>query len=110
MLTHGTRDRTRGERLPLEWVVRKQTVDTAALYGLGDRGTLEPGKLADCSLIGYEALRLGNPHVVADLPAGGRRLVQSATSYVETITSGVTTFAGDEDTGERPGRLVRGAR
>ncbi len=110
MLTHWTRDRSRGERLPLEWVVRKQTADTAALYGLGDRGTLEAGKLADCNLIDYDALRLGNPHVVADLPAGGRRLVQAATGYVETIKSGVTTFASGEDTGERPGRLVRGAR
>ena len=110
MLTHWTRDRSRGERLPLEWVVRKQTADTAALYGLGDRGTLEAGKLADCNLIDYDALRLGNPHVVADLPAGGRRLVQAATGYVETIKSGVTTFASGEDTGERPGRMVRGAR
>ena len=90
--------------------MRKQTADTAALYGLGDRGTLVPGKLAGCNLIDYDALRLGNPHVVADLAAGGRRLDQAATGYVETIKSGVTTFASGEDTGERPGRLVRGAR
>ena len=30
MLSHWTRDRTRGDRLPLEWVVKKQTHDTAA--------------------------------------------------------------------------------
>ncbi len=110
MLTHWTRDRTRGDRLPLEWVVKKQTHDTARLYGLGDRGTVEVGAVADLNIIDYEALQLGNPTVVADLPAGGKRLVQGATGYVETIKSGVTTFADGKETGERPGTLLRGAR
>ncbi len=110
MLTHWTRDRSRGPRLPLEWVVKKQTGDTARLYGLGDRGTVEVGKAADLNLIDYDRLQLGNPTVVDDLPAGGTRLVQEAVGYVETIKSGVTTFADGEDTGARPGRLVRGAR
>jgi N-acyl-D-aspartate/D-glutamate deacylase len=109
MLTHWTRDRTRGERLPLEWVVRKQTRDTARLYGLTDRGTIEPGALADLNLIDHERLQLENPRVAADLPAGGRRLLQGATGYVETIKRGETTFAKGEDTGSRPGRLIRGA-
>ncbi len=110
MLTHWTRDRVRGERLPLEWMVKKQTLDTARLYGLGDRGTVEPGALADLNLIDYDRLQLTNPRVVDDLPAGGRRLLQGAVGYVETIKSGVTTFREGDDTGARPGALVRGAR
>jgi N-acyl-D-aspartate/D-glutamate deacylase len=110
MLTHWTRDRVRGERLPLEWMVKKQTHDTARLYGLGDRGTVEVGALADLNLIDYDNLQLGNPEVVADLPAGGKRLLQGATGYVETIKSGVTTFADGKETGARPGTLLRGAR
>jgi N-acyl-D-amino-acid deacylase len=110
MLTHWTRDRTRGERLPLEWVVKKQTHDTARLYGLGDRGTVEVGAVADLNLIDYENLQMGNPTVVNDLPAGGARLLQGASGYVETIKSGVTTFAAGEQTGARPGTLLRGAR
>ena len=110
MLTHWTRDRARGERLPLEWIVKKQTLDTARLYGLGDRGTVEPGALADLNLIDYDRLQLTNPRVVADLPAGGRRLLQGSVGYVETIKSGVTTFRDGVDTGARPGTLVRGAR
>jgi len=110
MLTHWTRDRSRGEKLDLEWVVKKQTLDTATLYGLGDRGSLEPGKMGDVNLIDYEALSLGNPSVVTDLPADGRRLVQRASGYVATIKSGVTTFEDGTDTGARPGRLLRGAR
>jgi len=110
MLTHWTRDRSRGERLPLEWIVKKQTFDTARLYGLTDRGTIEPGMLADLNVIDYDHLQLTNPRVVDDLPAGGKRLLQGAVGYVETIKSGVTTFRDGVDTGARPGALVRGAR
>ncbi len=108
MLTHWTRDRTRGARLPLEYVVKKQTHDTARLYGLSDRGTVEPGALADLNLIDYDALALGTPFVRADLPAGGRRLLQRAEGYVCTIKQGTVTFDHGEPTGELPGRLVRG--
>ena len=66
--------------------------------------------LADLNLIDYDRLQLGNPEVVDDLPAGGRRLLQGAIGYVATIKSGVITFDEGEDTGARPGRLVRGAR
>ena len=110
MLSYWTRDRTAGEKLPLEWVVRKQTRDTARLYGLGDRGTIEVGMLADLNVIDYEHLQLDTPVVVADLPAGGKRLVQRAVGYEATIKSGVTTFDHGQDTGERPGKLLRGAR
>ncbi len=110
MLTHWTRDRSRGETLPLEWVVKKQTHDTARLYGLGDRGTLEVGMLGDVNVIDYDRLQLGNPYVAHDLPAGGTRLLQNATGYVATIKSGEVTFAEGTDTGARPGVLLRGAR
>ena len=110
MLTHWTRDRSRGERLPLELVVKKQTHDTARLYGLGDRGTLEVGMLGDVNVIDYDGLQLEPPQVVRDLPAGGSRLVQRPRGYVATIKSGVVTFDHGEDTGERPGELLRGAR
>jgi N-acyl-D-aspartate/D-glutamate deacylase len=110
MLTHWTRDRANGERLPLEWTVKKQTHDTARLYGMGDRGTLEVGMLGDVNVIDYDRLQLGVPKMHFDLPAGGRRLLQPASGYVATVKSGLTTFVDGEDTGVRPGRLVRGAR
>ncbi len=110
MLTHWTRDRQRGRLLPLELAVRKQTRDTARLYGLHDRGTLEAGMLADVNIIDYEALQLEKPVVVRDLPAGGSRIVQRARGYAATVKSGVVTFVDGVDTGARPGRLVRGQR
>jgi N-acyl-D-aspartate/D-glutamate deacylase len=110
MLTHWTRDRSRGETLPLEYVVKKQTHDTARLFGLGDRGTVEPGMLGDLNLIDYEGLSLGAPYVQADLPAGGRRLLQKASGYRCTIKKGTVTFEDGEPTGATPGRLLRGGR
>jgi N-acyl-D-aspartate/D-glutamate deacylase len=108
-LTHWARDRTRGEKLPLEWLVRKQTKDTAELYGLTDRGTLEVGQRADLNVIDHEALTLRSPRLVRDLPAGGRRLIQEADGYVLTAVNGEVTRRDGVDTGARPGRLVRGA-
>jgi len=108
LLTHWVRDRQRGGRLPLEWVVRKQTRDTAALYGLFDRGVIAPGYRADINLIDIATLQLGQPHLVHDLPAGAPRLVQKARGYVATFVRGEVVMREGEETGARPGRLIRG--
>ena len=107
MLTHWVRDRTRGPRLPIEYVVRKMTQDTARLYGIPDRGVVRPGSKADLNLIDLPRLHLGVPRLAHDLPAGGRRLLQHAEGYVDTIVSGEVVVHEGEDTGSRPGRLVR---
>jgi N-acyl-D-aspartate/D-glutamate deacylase len=110
LVSHWARDRTRGPKLPLEWVVRKMTKETAELYGLGDRGVVAPGKKADLNLIDFERLELALPELVHDLPAGAPRLIQKAHGYEATIVSGEVTFVEGEHTGALPGRLVRGAR
>jgi N-acyl-D-aspartate/D-glutamate deacylase len=107
MLTHWARDRAR-DRLPLEWVVKKITSATASLFGLTDRGRLAAGTKADINLIDFERLRLHRPLLVHDLPANAGRLVQRADGYVATFVAGVQTFADGEDTGARPGALIRG--
>jgi len=108
MLMHWVRDRSRGERVPLEFMVRRQTLDTARQYGLHDRGVLAPGLKADVNLIDFEGLGLTPPEVLYDFPAGGRRLHQGATGYRATIASGEVTFENGEATGVLPGRLIRG--
>jgi N-acyl-D-aspartate/D-glutamate deacylase len=110
MLTHWVRDRARGERLPLELVVQKMTRDTARLYGLGDRGVVAPGLRGDLNVIDFDRLQLKLPQLVFDLPAHARRLIQRADGYVATIVAGEVTMSEGEDTGARPGRLVRGMR
>ena len=110
MLTHWVRDRTRGERLPVELVIRKMTSDTASLYGLRDRGTLEPGKKADLNVIDLDHLVLHRPEMHFDLPAGARRLLQVADGYDATVVTGQVVRRDGSDTGARPGTLVRGGQ
>ncbi|MBK8332242.1 MAG: amidohydrolase family protein [Acidimicrobiaceae bacterium] len=110
MLTHWTRDRSRGEKLPLEYVVHRQTSQTAALYGIADRGVVAPGMRADLNLIDYGRLGFEVPRMAYDLPAGGRRIVQKARGYVGTWVAGVQTVDHDEFTGATPGTLLRAGR
>lgn len=110
LLTHWTRDRTRGARLALPEVVRWQTHDTATALGLDDRGRLAPGCKADVNVIDLAQLQLEAPRIVHDLPGGGRRLAQKARGYVATIVSGEVTFRDGAATGRLPGRLVRRGR
>jgi N-acyl-D-aspartate/D-glutamate deacylase len=94
LLTHWARDRVRGERLPIEYVVRRQTRDTAALYGLEE--------------IDLDALAIRAPEMVFDLPANGRRLIQKAEGYRATLKDGEVIFENGEATGALPGKLIRG--
>ena len=107
LLKHWARDRTRGPKLPLEALVKKQTQDTAAVYGLTDRGTLAPGQRADINVIDFAALDLLPPEVAYDLPTGGRRLLQRARGYRHTFVAGTEVLRDDELTGHTPGRLIR---
>lgn len=107
MLIHWGRDRSRGAKLPLELLVKRQTSETASFFGFHDRGLLRPGMKADVNVLDFEGLRLHAPEVRYDLPMGGRRLVQRVDGYHHTFLSGVETFAGGVHTGATPGKLVR---
>lgn len=110
MLTHWTRDRTRGERLSVPEVVKWHTRDTAAAVGLFDRGLLQPGYKADINVIDYDRLQLKAPRMIHDLPAGGRRLMQEAEGYRFAVVAGEVTYADGQATEALPGRLLRGAQ
>ena len=110
LLTHWGRDRTRGDKLPLELLIKKQSCDTAHWVGLHDRGVLMPGYRADINVIDFNKLRLHLPEVNYDLPAGGRRLMQRATGYTATLVAGEVTYLDGTPTDAKPGKLVRGAQ
>ncbi|MEM1231244.1 MAG: amidohydrolase family protein [Pseudomonadota bacterium] len=107
-ITHWVRDRTKGRRMPIELMVHKQTQRNAQLFGLRDRGAIAPGKRADLNLFDLSRLQLGEMAVHHDLPAGGSRILQSAAGYLNTFVNGVMTRSNDQDTGARPGRVIRG--
>jgi N-acyl-D-aspartate/D-glutamate deacylase len=110
LLTHWTRDRSRGEKLSIPFVVAAQARKTALSVGLYDRGVIAPGFKADVNVIDYDKLHLHPPKVHYDLPVGGRRLLQQVDGYDATIVSGVVTQRDGKATGARPGKLVRGAQ
>ncbi|WGD52233.1 amidohydrolase family protein [Bradyrhizobium sp. CB1650] len=110
LLTHWTRDRKRGEKLSIPFVVAAQSRKTALSVGLTDRGLIAPGYKADVNVIDYDRLYLHPPKVHYDLPVGGRRLLQDVDGYEATIVSGMVTRRQGEATGRRPGKLIRGAQ
>jgi N-acyl-D-aspartate/D-glutamate deacylase len=107
LLALWARDRDRG-RLDLPFAIRRQTSATARVVGLLDRGVLAPGYRADVNVIDFEHLTARRPEIRHDLPAGGKRLVQSAEGYVATLVAGEITYENGGACGPLPGRLVRG--
>jgi len=110
MLQYWTRDRSIGEKLSVEAVVKALTSKNAEAMDLRDRGVVAPGYKADLNLIDYDRLTLHAPHVAYDLPAGGRRMKQKADGYVATIVNGVVTYREGNPTGALPGQLIRGPK
>jgi N-acyl-D-amino-acid deacylase len=107
LLAHWSRDRASG-RLSVAEAVRELTSVPAQVAGLADRGRIALGYKADLNVIDHGALRLHRPVIIYDLPAGGRRLDQTADGYVATIVSGQIIAENGRPTAARPGRLVRG--
>ena len=109
LLTHWVRDRAAG-RFSLPAAIRELTSVPAKVAGLGDRGRIAAGYKADLNIIDHAALRLHKPIVISDLPAGGRRLDQTADGYTATIVSGQVISRNGQPTDARPGKLIRGQR
>ncbi|MCW0212654.1 MAG: amidohydrolase family protein [Pseudonocardia sp.] len=107
LVQHWTRDRE-GAKLGLPYVVQRQARDTARAVGLLDRGVLAPGYRADLNVIDVDGMVLHRPEMRADLPAGGRRLLQRVDGYVHTIVAGQETYTRGVETDALPGRLIRG--
>ncbi|CPR11689.1 amidohydrolase [Mycobacterium bohemicum DSM 44277] len=108
-LAHWARDRKSG-RFTVSEAVRELTSVPARVAGLGDRGRIAVGYKADLNVIDHAALRVHKPVIRYDLPAGGRRLDQTAEGYVTTVVSGQIIAENGAPTDARPGRLVRGRR
>jgi N-acyl-D-amino-acid deacylase len=108
-LAHWTRDRKSG-RFTVPEAVRELTSVPARIAGLGDRGRIALGYKADLNVIDHAALRLHKPVITYDLPAGGRRLDQTADGYVATIVSGDVIAEDGVPTDARPGKLIRGRK
>ena len=97
-------------KVELAKAIHLLTQQPASLYSLTDRGTLDVGKKADVNVIDVDRLQLKTPHIVHDLPAGGKRFLQKAEGLEATIVAGEITFLQGQPTGALPGKLVRSGR
>jgi N-acyl-D-amino-acid deacylase len=109
-LTHWVRDRTKGPRIPLETAVYKLTGAPAQMYGFHDRGLVREGMRADINVIDFDRLTIQEPIIRADLPTGAKRILQPSTGYLARLVNGKMVRRNDNDTGERPGRLLRSSK
>ena len=91
----------------IEDAVRRMTSDTAALFGVSDRGVLRAGAFADVNVVDLEALSLHLPEFVHDFPAGAGRYVQRADGYRATIVNGAQFVDRGDPTGAHAGRTLR---
>ena len=71
VLGHWVRER---RQLTLQEAVRKLTSEPARLFGIRDRGRIEPGAWADLLLFDPQTVGRGSTTRVHDLPAGASRL------------------------------------
>ena len=107
VLTKWVKDR---KRIELAQAINMLCRQPAELYSLHDRGLIAEGMKADVNVIDFQALKLHTPHIVHDLPAGGRRFLQNADGFDLTVKAGEVIFENGEATGALPGRLIRGSR
>jgi len=109
LLAHWARDRIKRNKrgIDLARAVQMLTADAADYLGLQDRGRIKLGLKADLNIINHDALSLGVPVMVQDLPAGGQRLLQPVKGYKAVIVSGERVVKNDEVTQARPGKLIR---
>ncbi len=95
------------EAMTLEDAVRQITYNTATMWGMHDRGLLREGMAADVVVFDPDTVGPRMPEVVTDLPAGAKRLKQTAEGIRNTIVNGEVLLTNNEYNGATPGRLLR---
>jgi N-acyl-D-aspartate/D-glutamate deacylase len=107
MLTRWIKGR-HGRSVTLAEGIKMITYDPAVASGMLDRGLIKPGQKGDLNVIDMENITLYRPLLVKNMPAGAGRVMMPTTGYRATIVSGEITRKDDHETGNLPGRLIRG--
>ena len=95
------------QAMTLEEAVKQITYNTATMWGLHDRGLLREGMAADLVVFDPKTIGARMPDVVHDLPAGAKRLKQTADGILNTVVNGEILLTNNEHSGDVPGRLLR---
>ena len=95
------------QAMTLEEAVKQITYNTATMWGLHDRGLIREGMAADFVVFDADTIGARMPDVVHDLPAGAKRLKQTADGILNTVVNGEILLTNNEHSGAVPGRLLR---
>ena len=93
--------------MSLETAVKRLTFESASIFGLHDRGLLQPGKVADIVIFDPETVRPLPNEVVHDFPGGAMRMRQPAEGIRMTIVNGQVLMEDGKHAGSLPGQLLR---
>jgi N-acyl-D-aspartate/D-glutamate deacylase len=97
--------------LTIEQAVNLLTARSADVFGIHDRGRLQPGLAADVAIFDPDTVACGALERVNDLPAGAERLIARAHGMRAVIVNGVVLREHDRsllsEAGPLPGRLLR---
>ena len=104
LLSYWVRER---QAFTLEQAVHEITAKTAAMWGMHDRGLIAEGKAADLVIFDPDTIAPRMPTVEHDLPAGARRLKQTADGIMHTVVNGEVVLSNNEYSGATPGKLLR---
>ena len=95
------------QAMTLEEAIKQITYNTATMWGLHDRGLIREGMAADLVVFDADTIGARMPDVVHDLPAGAKRLKQTADGILNTVVNGEILLTNNEHGGAVPGQLLR---
>jgi N-acyl-D-aspartate/D-glutamate deacylase len=93
--------------MSLETAVRRLTFESASIFGLHDRGLLQPGMVADIVIFDPDTVRPLPHEVVHDFPAGAMRIKEPAQGILMTVVNGQVLLEDGKHSGALPGRVLR---
>jgi N-acyl-D-amino-acid deacylase len=93
--------------MSLETAVRRLTFESASIFGLHDRGLLQPGMVADIVVFDPDTVRPLPHEVVHDFPNGAMRIREPAQGIHMTVVNGQILLEDGKHSGALPGRVLR---
>ncbi len=95
--------------MTVEAAVKKITSDTAAIWGIPDRGLLQPGKVADIIVFDPDTIDRGEEYYVQDVPGNGSRYVRDSVGVDAVLVGGEVAWSrANGYTESRRGALLPG--
>lgn len=98
------------KRMRLEDAVKKITSDTASIWGIPERGLLQPGYIADIAVFDPETVDRGVEKFVQDVPGDGSRYVRDSQGVDTVIVGGGIAWSARDGYQDARGVVLPGAR